>query len=286
MTISSVGYFGSVDTSQWAALSRFVGHAPCVAGSGDWKPTTVSGVDRTVRIASGVGYADGVMVTSDATADVQLDTLSTGATRWDAVVARRDWTTSTTSFVKVNGSSAKAVPTLTTAAGTGTSDQLVALAQVTGGTQVPTQLIDCRRALDGGVFNQDAAKLLGLPLTDTAWAAITPASGIITSTALSGTQTPAARTLDGQVVLRGAFARSPETNGFVNGSTTLCTLDTLYRPDRTVEVVAACEQRASYNTVRLQIGSNGVVTCWVPTGVADFPHWVAFDGIAFAPFAS
>lgn len=279
MTISSVGYFGSVTDVQWSAtLSPFLGHVPGVKSQSDWALSLVTGVDRTVRVSAGVGYGYGVTDTNSANVDIVLDTVGSG-TRWDAIVARRTWTAGsggTTTFVKVNGTSVKAVPAgLLTAPGT-SADQLLALVQVTAGQQVPTALIDCRFGPDGGMYTRDGADLLVAPMGSTAWANVTLAGGVGASSLLGGVQTPAIRVKNNRVFGRGSFALT-NGNGFPAGSTILGTLASTYRPDRTVERSVACEQRSVYNTVRIEVNVAGQVILFVPSAVTDLPHWVSFE---------
>lgn len=121
-------------------------------------------------------------------------------------------------------------------------------------------------------------------LTSPTWQAITAVSSgagaTTTSTTLSGTQTPRSRLREGQVILTGTFAKT-SGDGFANGSNQLGTLNAAHRPDRTIALSAACEQRNGYNTVRVSIDSAGNVTAFTPSTVADFPHWVCLDGLAF-----
>ena len=286
MTITSHGYFGDIDEVVLASIwAQFLGHSPCVATSADWKVTTVSGVDRTVRIATGTGYGYGVADVSDATVDVQLDTLSSGTTRWDAIVARRNWQPvgGTTSFVAVKGTSTKAVPTLSTSPGV-QADQLLALVQVTGGTQVPTALIDCRMGLDGGALDRAGADFLGVRMTDdAAWTNVTLKTGftLAPTSLLAGPQTPAVRYRGGRVMMRGAVV--PTSGAFTNGGTLICdTLPVKYRPDRVVPLSLACDTRAGYTTVRGQVDQLGGVSVYVPTGVSDFPRWISLEA-SYAP---
>lgn len=146
MTMTSVGFDGTMDEQDWAKLAAFLGRPPCVENDAAWKVTAVVGPDRTVRIAVGTGYADGVLSTSDATVDVQLAAIASG-TRWDAVVARRDWTPTPgggTTFVAVSGTAAQALPAGLLSNPGVSSDQVLALVQLTAGQSTPTAVLDMR----------------------------------------------------------------------------------------------------------------------------------------------
>jgi hypothetical protein len=146
VTITSIGYDGSITEVQWAKLAAYLGRTPCVADAAAWKVTAVVGPDRTVRVATGDGYASGVLDTSSATVDVQLATIASG-TRWDAIVARRDWTPTPgggTTFTSVAGTSAQALPAGLLVNPGVVADQVLALVQLTAGQSTPTAVVDMR----------------------------------------------------------------------------------------------------------------------------------------------
>lgn len=147
MADTSYGYVGSVDQTGHALLSRFAGAEYAVAGAADWKVTPVSGVDRTVSIAPGVGYGHGVWDEFETAQTVQLPTLASG-TRWDLVCMRRTWSgtvgASTTLPAFVSGTSAQSIPAGRNANPGTLDDQPLALVQITAGQQVPTAVIDLR----------------------------------------------------------------------------------------------------------------------------------------------
>jgi len=157
MAITSVGYDGSINESQWARLIPLVGSSHYgVAGTGDWKVTSHPTMDRGVRIATGTGWGHGVMDTSDATVSLQGASLGSG-TRWDMVVARRNWSGvgGNTTFILIGGSSSKALPSRNTSPGT-LDDQPIALVQFTAGQTAPTQIVDLRCwGRNGGMVVRD-----------------------------------------------------------------------------------------------------------------------------------
>lgn len=145
MAITSVGYDGTVDEVQWATLSTFLGSEYAVGGSGDWRVSIVTGLDRTVRVAAGVGYGYGVMDESDTAVDIQLPTV--GSTyRWDLIVARRDWQGGggVTTFEYVQGTTAEAIPAGRLHEPGVEDDQPLALVKVIPGQTTPQQVIDLR----------------------------------------------------------------------------------------------------------------------------------------------
>jgi hypothetical protein len=110
-----------------------------------------------VSIAPGFGWGSGVTDLTAANETIQLDTVTSGS-RWDLIVARRDWTPTAgeTKFMKINGGATKAIPggRLTTPGGI--DDQPLALVQVTAGQTQPTTIVDLRCwATNGGMVAKD-----------------------------------------------------------------------------------------------------------------------------------
>lgn len=145
MAISSIGYDGLVDEIGWAALAGYLGSEPVVGPGPSLVVSPVDGVDRTVRVNGGVGYAHGVLVTSTAPVDLQLPVLGAGV-RWDAIVLRREWapTGGTSTFMVVQGSPVAGDPALLQRNPGVIADQVLALVRVTAGQQVPTGVVDRR----------------------------------------------------------------------------------------------------------------------------------------------
>lgn len=157
MAITSIGYDGSVNEAQWAKLLPLAGSAHYgVAGANDWKVTPHATLDRGVTVATGSGWGQGVLDTSDATVSLQGATIGSGS-RWDMVVARRNWagTGGVTTFVLVGGSASKVLPARNTTPGT-LDDQPIALVQFTAGSTAATAIIDLRCwARNGGLAARD-----------------------------------------------------------------------------------------------------------------------------------
>jgi hypothetical protein len=128
-----------------------------VRSGGDWKVTAVTGADRTVSIAPGFGWGHGVTDVTATNDTIQLDTISSGS-RWDLIVARRDWTPTAgeTKFMKINGGATKAIPGGRLSGNGAIDDQPLALVQVTAGQTQPTAIVDLRCwARNGGVAAKD-----------------------------------------------------------------------------------------------------------------------------------
>lgn len=166
MAITSIGYDGSVNEAQWAKLLPLAGSAHYgVAGANDWKITPHATLDRGVSIAAGSGWGQGVLDTSDATVSLQGATIGSGS-RWDLVVARRNWagTGGSTTFVLVGGSANKALPARNTTPGT-LDDQPLALVQFTAGSTGATAIIDLRCwGRNGGMTARDELALTYLKI--------------------------------------------------------------------------------------------------------------------------
>jgi hypothetical protein len=133
----SLGYGGTITEDDLPRWRRSFAGAYGIVGPGDWKVTEKSGTDRTLRVAAGDGYGHLVLDTNDDTAtdaEVTLATLASG-TRYDLIVARRDWsgTGGTTTFDKVTGTSSSIAAFSTRNQTPGTlDDQPLALVTVQG----------------------------------------------------------------------------------------------------------------------------------------------------------
>lgn len=145
MTITSVGYDGTVDEVQWARIAASLGADYAVLGNTDWQVTTVVGQDRTVQVAAGSGFGHGVLDVNDAAVTLQLPVVASG-TRWDLVVARRNWQPvgGTTVFAVVQGTASKGIPSGRLVGPGVQDDQPLALVQVTAGQTLPTAVVDLR----------------------------------------------------------------------------------------------------------------------------------------------
>ncbi|HEX9229198.1 MAG TPA: hypothetical protein VF885_21555 [Arthrobacter sp.] len=166
MAITSIGYDGSVNEAQWSKLIPLAGSSHYgVAAGPDWKVTPHATLDRGVSIATGSGWGNGILDTSDTTVSLQGTVVSSGS-RWDLVVARRNWggAGGLTTFVLVPGSSSKSLPARNTTPGT-LDDQPLALVQFTAGQSAPTSVVDLRCwARNGGMTARDELALTYLKM--------------------------------------------------------------------------------------------------------------------------
>lgn len=159
MAVTSVGFTGTVTEADWSKISVF-GSQYGVLGASDLKVSIVSGVDRTVRVAAGTAWAKGVLVTSDATTDVQLGVIASGE-RWDTIVIRRNRGTGSSSIIALAGTSTKGISASRHVDwASDHDDQPLALARVVAGQSNVVEVVDLRCwAGDGGVVAADAEAL-------------------------------------------------------------------------------------------------------------------------------
>jgi hypothetical protein len=145
MAIVSYGYDGAVNEQAWAVLSTFVGRDYAAAGSGDWQVGAINGVDRGVAVAPGLIYGRGVCDVNDAPIVLQGAVVTSGS-RWDTVVARRNWAGaggSTTAVLVTGGTSQAIANGLNSQPGT-LDDQPLALVRFAAGQLAPQEVIDLR----------------------------------------------------------------------------------------------------------------------------------------------
>lgn len=157
VTFISNGYDTTVDKpygeSAWADAHPAIGTARYgVRSPLDWKVTAVAGQDRTVSINAGKGFGHGVTDKTVENDTIQLATITSGS-RWDLIVARRDWTPTAgvTKFEKIAGGATVTLPGGRQVGPGNIDDQPLALVQVTAGQTQPTGIIDLRTwSGDGG----------------------------------------------------------------------------------------------------------------------------------------
>jgi hypothetical protein len=159
MAITSIGYDGTVDEADWTKLMGEAARSTYgVGGKGDWKVTSHPTLDRGVVIATGSGWGNGVHDTSSTTVSLAGATISSGS-RWDMVVARRNWsgTGGSTSFAMITGTSTRGLPSRENTPGT-LDDQPIALVQFSAGQASAMSIIDLRvwPGEGGGLYAKDA----------------------------------------------------------------------------------------------------------------------------------
>lgn len=168
-TPTVVGFDGTVNETQWARLTAFMGVDFAVREPGDLRVDAVAGLDRTVRLAPGTAFAHGVTATfapaadgtNDGTNDLQAATVASGS-RWDLVVLRYDWQPpgGTVTPVIITGTSAKVIPTGLLDEPGVRADLPLALVRVEAGKTTPTAIVDLRVWHgNGGVLAADPLAL-------------------------------------------------------------------------------------------------------------------------------
>ncbi len=255
MAVVSIGYDGTVDETKWARLAPYLGQSYSVGGATDWRVEPVTGVDRTVRVRAGVAYGHGVRDDSDASVNVQLDTVASGS-RWDTIVARRNWATNTTTPTFVKGGTSQAVAGGLNANPGLMDNQHIALAQITAGQQAPTAVVDIREGV---------------------WHNLTLATGIATGPH-SGTMR--FRRVGTEVALMGSAAISSGA-AFPLGLTTLGVLPPTFRPSSTRFGATGSNQDADGGAVcRVEVTTAGTVSVFM-NALQNNVAWVAIDNVRF-----
>jgi hypothetical protein len=127
-----------IGETDWATLSPGLGNPLAVVESESSRKVTVGSNAMTVDVAAGVSYAFGERHSIDTVINKSIATVSlAGATRWDAIVERRAWSSNTVTVEVVQGTAsvgaAETAPTLNTTPGQ-TYDQLLALVKATNGS--------------------------------------------------------------------------------------------------------------------------------------------------------
>lgn len=100
MAWTSVGFDGTINEAQWASLSGLLGNDYVAAGNGDCVVTAVGGA-RSVSVAAGSLYGDGVLSTNSGAETVAMTTPVNG--QWYVIALRRTWATNTAALVAIAG---------------------------------------------------------------------------------------------------------------------------------------------------------------------------------------
>lgn len=100
MAWTSVGFDGTITEIQWAGLAGLLGNGYVAAGNGDCLVTAVSGA-RSVSVAAGSLYGDGVLSTNSGAETVAMTTPVNG--QWYVIALRRTWATNTAALVAIAG---------------------------------------------------------------------------------------------------------------------------------------------------------------------------------------
>lgn len=161
MTITSVGYDGTVDEVQWAKLVPSAGgHDYGVVGTDDWIVTSNPAETRGIKISAGSGWGHGVLVTTDTVSPLAGTAVGSGS-RWDLVVMKRSWSGAggLSQFSIIPGGVLKQLPARVNTPGF-EDDQPIAMVRFTAGQTAVQEIIDLRCwGANGGMV---AADLLAL----------------------------------------------------------------------------------------------------------------------------
>lgn len=144
-----------VTETDWAQSHPSVGSSEYgVVTAADFKVTAHPSTPYGLNVATGQAWGHGVFDVSDST--VTVTATAPGATRWDLVAVRRDWTPASggpSTVVVVEGGSVEAIPAARENDPGTLDDQPLYLVQWAPGEDQPTQLIDIRCwAGNGGMF--------------------------------------------------------------------------------------------------------------------------------------
>lgn len=100
MAWTNVGFDGTINEAQWSALAGLLGNGYVAAASGDCAVTAVAGA-RSVSVAAGSLYGDGVLSTNSAPETVAMTTPVNG--QWYVIALRRTWASNTAALVAIAG---------------------------------------------------------------------------------------------------------------------------------------------------------------------------------------
>lgn len=149
MAITSIGYAGQITAANWPQFSWNLVAGYTLGAASHLKVTATTG-DRTVAIANGVAVGAGVMDTCTSLTPISLPSVSSGS-RWDLIALRRNWSTNTTTVVRVAGSATRVIPAAREATPGTIDDQPLALVRVAAGSTLIQEIVDLRIwVADGG----------------------------------------------------------------------------------------------------------------------------------------
>jgi hypothetical protein len=100
MAWTNVGFDGSINEAQWSQMAGLLGNDYVAAASGDCIVTAVGGA-RSVSVAAGSLYGDGVVSTNSGAETVAMTTPVNG--QWYVIALRRTWATNTSALVAIAG---------------------------------------------------------------------------------------------------------------------------------------------------------------------------------------
>lgn len=100
MSWTNWGFDGTINEAQWAQMAGLLGNGYVAAGNGDCVVTAVAGA-RSVSVAAGTLYGDGVVSVNSAPETVAMTTPING--QWYVIALRRTWATNTAALVAIAG---------------------------------------------------------------------------------------------------------------------------------------------------------------------------------------
>ena len=144
MAITSVGYDGSINETQWAIMAPRMSMPYWVEDVDALKATILKDKDRTISLNPGRFGGQGVMDQSTAVEEIAFAPVASG-NRYDLVVARRNWQGDggTTTLEAIEGSTTKKIPSFNRGPGL-LDDQLLYLVHLQAGRTTPVSVIDLR----------------------------------------------------------------------------------------------------------------------------------------------
>lgn len=100
MAWTNVGFDGTINEAQWSQMAGLLGNDYVAAGNGDCLVTAVGGA-RSVSVAAGSLYGDGIVSTNSGAETVAMTTPVNG--QWYVIALRRTWATNTAALVAIAG---------------------------------------------------------------------------------------------------------------------------------------------------------------------------------------
>lgn len=100
MAWTNWGFDGTINEAQWAQMAGLLGNDYVAAGNSDCLVTAVPGA-RSVSVAAGTLYGDGVVSVNDGAETVAMTTPVNG--QWYVIALRRTWATNTAALVAIAG---------------------------------------------------------------------------------------------------------------------------------------------------------------------------------------
>ena len=100
MAWTNWGFDGTINEAQWAQMAGLLGNGYIAAANGDCAVTALGGA-RSVSVAAGTLYGDGVVSVNSGAETVAMTTPVNG--QWFVIALRRTWSTNTSELVAIAG---------------------------------------------------------------------------------------------------------------------------------------------------------------------------------------